>query len=381
MLPSDALATFGQSFDFKYFNGTDYTDATFTYWNTRTIGSVYNSDSDDSDLEGCTVLGYHYQFTNYNLNTNASYITIDLSPLYSIINTSQIHSCIALTSGNLLSLDTYQSPQWDWVFAGSGRHFENSGESGSNTGYHAYMNIGNWKCPYVRADLSSQSITSGYSSRACFYGNTSVNASHMYLFIMIPYVDSGASGQTGTFTTVTTTSSGGGSTEINVNVDVDMSETNGILNTISSILSSIVDGIQGLFVPDSSWMTSWYESVEDTLDDVFGASSAASAMVEQAFTTLIQGTAVNSIYFPAIEIPNLSGGVVTLYAGGNVPLLPQNTNFTVASGFLGSASLYDYMKYLIDIVSTMAVINMVRTKLHAILVGEVVATNDGGDDE
>ena len=242
---------------------------------------------------------------------------------------------------------------------------------------------------YFRLNYASQGVSDTYVVRSILYdfsgGQTisSVYFQHVrpgisgdFMFaIGLPYVY-GTLENSSSVTTSAVTGS-----DINVNVDVDLTETNTILGTISSLLSGLIDGIKGLFVPDQEWLVSWINSVKSTLTEFFTFYPAANSMVEQAFDTILEGSAVESIYFPAIELPDITGQYdsITLYSGGYVPLLPQSVNFTVTEGVLGSATFFDYMKYLIDIVATMYVINMVRNKFKAVLVGEsVVELDDGG---
>lgn len=223
-----------------------------------------------------------------------------------------------------------------------------------------------------------------------FYG-CALNPSDYTLIITIGdfYCSSGATAQTGTIpqvpagwdetTTTTETTSSSGSGNVNVNVDVDMTETNTILEGISGILSGLVESIASLFVPDSEWVQAWITAVKGDLTEIFGAYGAASSMLQQAFDTLLNGSSVASVYFPPIRIPNLSGGVFELYAGGLVPLSNDVTRLTVSDGLIGSASFEDYAKYAIDIAATFAVINSIMKRVKAVLVGETVVELDNED--
>lgn len=352
MTPAEALETFGQSIDCKFFNGTDYTDSTFTYngvWST-----VYGDHSGGSwTYEGTQFLEYT---SNIEPTTNPQYITFDISPLYSLFDTSQIHTVICLSTGSDNSVSTsYQSPSWDWIYDGQQYHLENSSE-GDISGQYAYIRSDYQNFTFVPCDLTSSRLASGYSYRAVFSGNRGNYPCR--LLIGLPYVSADASGSQGTFTT---SSSG----DINVNVDVDMSETNSKLDEQTGLLQSIKEGISGIFesiknalvsvfVPDDGFMDDFKTDMQDLLSEHLGGLYQAVSAIDDIFDRFGEARAKGSIHIDAVNIP-LAGETLTL-GNWDVPLKVDGLNL-----------LYDGIAFIIDFLAIAGFLNMCRKKLEIFL--------------
>ena len=301
MTVTEARQTFGDSFSCTYYNGTDYVTGTFTYnsyatWSPNSVSSARGSFT----YEG--TLWLQYTATLNGLNTNPNYITVDLAPLYSIFDTTQIHTCIALTSSGSIST-VYQSPAWDWYYDGINYHVENS-DTDTSGSKHAYFTHAGFNLTYVCVDLSSQSLSSGYSSRAVFYGNG--GTSPMRLYIGVPYVDNGANGQTGTFPAVTTDSGGGGGGDINVNVTVDNSGVESRLDDVNSGIADINSALYGqsgqtmpyldsMENPEYHFDGSTIDDIDQTLRDVPAVISSAAWWWNLAFDVLHLDSAIWSL--------------------------------------------------------------------------------------
>ena len=352
MTTQQALDIFGSSISCQYFDGSDYVDGTFLYDSSYQMTS-YNSRS-VTDYIAARPYFLRYVATLNNVSTDRSYITVDVRPSYSIFDTSQLHTCIALSSGNVLPGGSFQSPTWDWFWGGSSVHLENNVLQQGTNGYRATLYIANANCTYVPCDFSSQSATSGYSVRACFYGNTGISTTQYYLYIGVPYVDADASGMNGTSTSVSG-GSGGGSTEINVNVDVDMDETNGLLGDIADLLGGIVDGIKNLFIPDDEALEEFSDDLSDLLEDHLGGIYEAVDLIAGIWDQFENVSASSSIYIPPCNVP-LAGSTLTL-GDWTVPLkvdgMPQ--------------ILYSSLAWIIDFIATASFLNMCRKKLEIFL--------------
>ena len=159
-------------------------------------------------------------------------------------------------------------------------------------------------------------------------------------------------------TTVTTTFQ----PSYTIDVNVDMSQTNTILGGISDILSGLVSGIQGLFVPSEEWINQWLQAMKNALLDAFGDIPELQDQLQTAICNLINNSAVQTIHFDGVSPP----GVGQIIAPRDVPLRP--------SGF---ESLYSFIRVAVNLVATIAVVNMLLNKFKAVLVGEVVI-DDGG---
>ena len=355
MTATEARQVFGDTISFQYWNGSDYVSGSFAYDSSIQLLGCDGVTKTDYIL--AQPIALKYVATVSTVNTSNNYVTVDIRPSYSIFDTSQLHSLIALSRGGAQVANSYTSPSWDWVWGGSSVHLENNVLNSSN--FKAQVYFADWNyCTYVPADFSTQSLTSGYSVRAAFSGN-SPTSNKYYLYIGVPYVDTDSTGSNGTYTTASG-GSGGGSTEINVNVDVDMTETNGLLGDIADLLSGLVSGIQGLFVPSEQWLDDWLDAMADALEDAFGDIPALHDQLETAIQNLINNSAVQTLHFDGVSPP----GVGQVIAPRDVPLKPA-----------GFESLYSFVRIAVNLVATIAVINMLLNKFKAVLVGEVVISD------
>lgn len=359
LTPNESLEVFGSVISFKFYNGSGYTDAQFTYNSTVTITSPSVHSADGSyTYEGTTFL--EYRASANSLSTDPSYITVDIQPTYSIFDTMQIHSVIALSDGNstskYLSTATYQSPAWDWMYDGTHYHIENRDESASGSGYYAYLTHSGRNFTYICADLTSQSLASGYSYRATFSGNQIPTGSYYRLLIGVPYIDSDSSAAAGT--------SGSGSGSVSGS-GVDMGPTNTILEEQTGLLQQIKQGIQGffdtiknalvsVFVPSSDFMNEFKADMQDLLSDHLGGLYQAVSAIDDIFDRFGDARAKGSIHIDAVQIP-LAGEYLTL-GNWDVPLKQD-----------GLSLLYDGIAFIIDFLAVAAFLNMCRNKLEIFL--------------
>lgn len=363
MDPGDFLNYVGQTISFTYWNGSEYTSGTASYTGTSTVSGLFSEDSSETIVNGAIVL--KYQATGVNYKNTQGYITIDASPLYSIIDTTQLHAFIGVSSHNLISSSAYLSPQWDWNFG----HFENDSESSLVSGYQSYFKIQGSSVyfPYVEVNEDFQTLSSVYSTRATFYGNSSSGYNNLTIAVGVPYVSSGASGAAGTLPSQTTTTAPvGGSGDINVSVEVDMSETNGLLGGIQQTLSGLVQGIADIFTPTQNFIESWKTNVVNLFYEVFAPYEGTKELLDNFANDLFSYGAAETVEFPGFSVPGTSFSV----ASYSVPLKPASMSGTFAilrTGF--------------NILATLATINLIMTKVKAFLVGEKVVEVEGVDDE
>lgn len=377
MTASEARQVFGDTISCMYYNGSDYVSGVFSYdsYNTWTPDSISSADGSYT-YEGNVWLQYTASLSG--LSSNPNFITVDLSPLYSIFDTTQIHTCIALTTSQSIST-VYQSPAWDWVFSGVSYHIENS-DTSANGNYHAYFNHAGFSLTYVCADLMSQSLSSGYSSRAVFYGNSGL--SPMRLYIGVPYVDISASGETGTFPVTT---GGGSSGDTNINVNVDMSETNEKIDETNGLLGNIISwigdffvnlgtAVSGWFVPSQNYISNWVGSIVTQLEEAFSPWPSLDSSLTTALNALLgalgEGGA-SAIEFPAIDVP--------MPDGVNTDFKIDSISVPIGQNGPWSDLVRDYVKPIINMVSTIAVFNMVLHRIKAVFVGEQVVEVEGSD--
>lgn len=276
MTAQEALDVFGSQISAQYFDGSDYVDCTFSYDSVQSVTSIDSTASYQFGV-GAQFLRYYCFLSAGTVQQNPAYITFDIKPTYSILNTTQIHSFIALSS-RLRVGTTYQSPSWDWSVGGSTVHLENRDlSSGAGSGYYASLYGGGvTNAVFVPFDYSSASMTSAYSYRATFSGNYGMgdNSNRYALCIGIPYIDNNATGATGTLPPEES------QPDINVNVNVDLSgmesRLDDVAGGIDSINSALYDdsGLSGLSsvddvgIPPLQFDYSTIDDVGEVLEDV-----------------------------------------------------------------------------------------------------------------
>lgn len=342
LTPSETRQIFGDTFAGKYYNGNDYVDVTFRYVNTTSVSSSGWADPDGYMVSGRDVIVYSAPASG--VNSNANYVTVDVQPLYSLFDFDMLYTAIGVSNGFSQNISAYQSPFWQWHIGGQNVTFEGNNTVNSEGVFPKISlqdnNIRQYSlCP---VKYISQSLTSGYSLRAGFFGAGTYSGS-LFIYIACPYITDGASGATGTFTSTTIVSSQG---DINVNVDVDMTETNGLLGSVVDLLGGLVDGIAALFVPEQNSLEAFENALADLLMDTFGGID--NDMLINVIEDLLTHGATESVTFPALSVPGTSFSLPAY----NVPLKPAAAQ---------NRALYEGVALAIDLVATCAVLNLVQT--------------------
>ena len=255
MTANDFREILGDDIVCEYFNGTEYKEAHFYYYNT--VNGLTMRDESLTDVSSYQLL--RYTSTLPNLSYSNEFITVHLSPKFAITDTKVINTFIGMRTQYDISDSAYNQSVWDWNFSGNTLSFTAPAYNGNYR--NAYIG-GNNYC-VIPVQMSSDQLTSGYSFDVKFYGAGA--ATNAQLIIGVPYISSDASVVEGTLPPVTTAPSGG---DINVSVDVDMSETNGILGSIwdaiTGIPDMILDGLSALFVPEDGFLTDKVDSLQES---------------------------------------------------------------------------------------------------------------------
>lgn len=353
MTAAECLETFGESFSVTYWNGTELVQTNALYQNTATLGTVPSVAVTDYLQNGRTVLAYSF---SGSISGSPEQIQIDLQPQYSLFDIDQLHTVIMTPSG-ATPTTPYQSPQWIWMLGGKRTVFE--GISANNDMFRIPVN--NTLCLYAPVDWSSQSLSSGYSVRAVFSGGQLLKQNDLYwIYIGVPYISSGASGSQGTFSDSQTSASVSG----DINVSVDMSETNGILDSIKDILSGIVSGVAGIFVPDQDFLLDWKVDMGGILDDTFGKYTEIDDLLERVKNMLVDTQPNAVVRFPGIHPPGSSFFIPAQDVNAVPPAL---------------ADFVEYIKFGFDILATCLFVNSCKLKWDEVVLGKTVVEIEGSD--
>lgn len=359
MTTQEALQVFGNTISAKYsrYQGGEE-DITFTYSGVSQASGYILVNSSQTDFDPSEFVWLVYASPMTYPDPRPAVIQFDISPTYSIIDTNQIHTAIALTTGNnpSPSAATYQSPQWNWNINGSSVTFENQDEDGNGLMAYFYGYTFSTANPfyynYVPMDFSSQSTISAYSYRATFYGQYADG--YYWLMLAVPYISQNASGETGIVTTssgTTTTAPAGSAT--------DLTETNGLISSVISAItnlpSTIASAIRSLFVPEDGFMDDFKDDMQDLLEDHLGGLYQAIDLIEDFISSIINVTPHSTFTVPAVTLP---------LAGASLQL--GNWTLDVHSDAIPAAA-YELLKFIIDFLALAAFLNMCRYKLEIFL--------------
>lgn len=232
MSPQEALQVFGNTIECTYSRyQAGQEDIVFTYSGVSQAQGYTLVNENTTTFDPSSFDWLVYSSPVLYPDVRPSVITFDIKPTYSIFDTTQIHTALALTTGNnpSPSASVYNSPQWKWNIAGSDVTYENRDEDGNGLmayfyGY-TFQTANPFYYNYVVMDFSSQNRISGYSYRATFNGQ--YNDGYYWLMIACPYIDESASGESGI---VTGTTASPYVVTIDVNVTVDNSVIESQLN-------------------------------------------------------------------------------------------------------------------------------------------------------
>lgn len=360
MTYNDAVAIFGQTITVRYFDGSGYVDASASLVGQDTVIISYADTAADSMYNGAPYI--YYELTGITVSSNPDYIQVRTNPSYSILDTDQIHTFIAVSGGRDIPVSVYNNDRWDWNF----QYFENNVYDTDRYGteYHSQFRCNQGWFSYVPIDATFNAPTDIYCLEANFYGNSVSNGS-LYIAVGIPYVSISASGAAGTLPD----SGGGGSSGGDINVNIDLSETNEELQTQTGIISSILGWLGDFFqdlgdtviswvVPSENFFENWVEEIKDDIIEHFVPHLPLNGQLENIASDLAlalgQG-GVSSVQFPAISVPGTEFSIPAY----SVPLVP--------SGF---EDFVEYVKVMIDCLCTVWVFNMVLNRIHALIVGE-----------
>ena len=360
MTAADTLSFIGNDIEVTYYNGTGYVTTTAHYDRVVSANVLEASENPVGFVAGSSVPWLQYSFSPSGVDRSPSYITFSLTPRYSIFDTEYLYTCLALSSAmSAPSNSTYNSPASNWYVGGSVLNFHNTSQSDTNSGYKSFLNFGTAVSSttriftYVPIVHSQQNTFSAYCQDVAFYGNDKDSSGSYYFMVMCPYVSTGSSGASGTFTgAVTTASSSGG-------FDTDLTETNGlisgVISAIGNAVSSVIDSIAGLFVPDDEFLEDWVDGMKTLLSDHLGGLYQAIDLLTDFYDVYQGVTAKQSIHVDTVSVP-LAGTSFTL-GGWDMPLKVTGL----------PAVLYDGIAYIVDFLAVMMFLKMCRNKLEIIL--------------
>lgn len=352
---SEAADLFGDTLTVKYFNGTEYVEqfATLASNTVRAVGLDPSMTDYDTEVFDFNTNWLHYVMQS-GANTNPSYISVEFSPTTTFKNTEFLVSAIAVCNsfygnGGPIS-NTYSSSTAD-VFVDGQKQQLLSSDNGDVIQAVKFSNSSySYTSTVIPINLSFSKNSTVVLDRCCFYGTAGID-----IYLRIPTVSLDAVAESGD-----TSGSGSGS-----GGSVDLGETNGLLGTIVGWLQGVFDAITGLpakiagiFLPDDTFLDDWRGTVSALWSDHFGAFIIATDTITDIFSGLTDTTARTSIDFPVVTVP--LAGTLWTFGGWSVPLKPT-----------GFDALYTALALAIDLICTIAFVNMLHRKYEKLVSGGV----------
>lgn len=425
---SQTRTLFGDAIPGQYFDGSDYQSCTFEYYDTCSFSS-YSSGATNFGLNissssafgtpaYTSYYGVVYRMTvNGNpIANNVQYVTAKIQPVLQLTDLYDLRFFCGFSAENKIS--------------SSNISFTNSGnvDVTSNEGIRYYSDIDNSELTLQNARIASYYNYGSYKTVACnmltsgdpIYssviglrltssdpfqfrmrfdnscgvtqrggvgsnkGDGTAEQMGIYFYISTLYLsdtysDSG-SGDYGD----SSSGSGGdssGSVQDIVNALNDLSQQQAenlsedgplswIGTKISGLVSGIVDGIKGLFVPSDEALNAFKNSLDGKLHETFGAMYEADSLLHNAVEQINRTTGLESVQFPGVSVPirDVAAGRTVDFTMDPqlVPLKPNYNDFSF-QGNQEFPNLYEVVAIAVDIVAVLLVINMLRNKLESIL--------------
>lgn len=168
---------------------------------------------------------------------------------------------------------------------------------------------------------------------------------------------------------------------VSVDVDVDLTEEgplSWLATHIDNLGGTIVNGIKGLFVPTQQDLVEFKLSLEQQKNVTFGGMVQADGILSNTvFQRIMRSEPVDYIDMPLLDIPVVdfkldaetfsNQGFTIIDDDGEdkvrVPLKPDSERW---------GWFYDLLAWAIDIICTIAVVNMFANKLNGVIVGKKV---------
>ena len=236
---SDTRALYGDHITAQYRSGGSYANCTFNYMGYSTTTSAGLTGIVPSGDTAFTNWQFLYYNTNMpNLDISPDNVTVYLNPEYSIIDTENISTFVAITTYQNVSDTVYDASAWDYRTSVFGQDTAYGVKSGSDYAISGFVptNIFSGSPSgllVVPIDISHTSKMDFSSSEVRFRGvkQASNGYNSVYLVIGCPRVDDDSATSSGTITTTEITStSAAASVTVNVNVSVDNSDVISAVN-------------------------------------------------------------------------------------------------------------------------------------------------------
>lgn len=428
---SQTRTLFGDTIPGQYFDGTDYQSCTFEYYDTCSFSS-YSSGATNFGLNisSSTAFGtpaytsyygvvYKMQVNGNPVAGNPQYITAKIQPVLQLSGLYDLRFFCGFSAENKTSSSniTFSNSGNIDVTSNEGIRYytdiDNSELTLQNARISSYYNYGSYKAVSCDMLTSGASIISsviglrlnsvdpfefrmrydsscGVTQRGGVGSNAgagTVEQQGIYfylstLYLSDTYSDSG-SGDYGDSSSGSGGDSSSGSVQDIVNALDDLADRqeqnlsedgplSWIGTKISGLVSGIVDGIKGLFVPSSDALDAFRNSLDSKLHETFGAMYEADTLLHDAVHQINNTTGLESIQFPGIDLPiqDVNNGIDTTFSIDSrvVPLKPNYQDFSWNNDER-FPNLYECVALAVDIVAVLLVVNMLRHKLEVILDG------------
>ena len=154
--------------------------------------------------------------------------------------------------------------------------------------------------------------------------------------------------------------------EYSVNVNIDS----------SSIVSGIVDGLKGLFVPTQQDIMDFRLNMMTLCNSSLAPFWNVEALRDDAINTIMHSPTINYVDVPLIDLR--SNNIPFYFTAENFPEFEVLNNKLRVPLKVGSSWnwFYDLVAWAIDVIAVLAFVNMVINKIHAFFLGDKVVEID-----
>lgn len=384
MTGSQFAAMLGQTLQGYYLaSDNNYHAVTLTYAGDSTISSI---DADGfvmgSDFTGIPVCWYscHYPNDYRYVATEDPLWIVDINVHFGNVSYFKSLTCNALNTVMYNKFTTYPlsnfSPYYDICVGDTVSDVIQLGSRSTLSGSAALLNMTNsYVCSVIPFEIERQQAADLYIGTAN-YCCVAMDEGVVWIGFAAPLINSGYTyighgappsspvqpdpdwGDAQSIGEVTgeIVDDGNGSQSVNITVNTDN----------SGLLAGIMNGLRNLFIPSSEDLEEFSSDMQEVFSDHLGGLNDIWELFDEQADYLSAAVSTNYVYFPELEVP-INGDDYTIIEGQQVELKPANTS-------AGLSVLWEAVAIAVDIVSVLAVLNMLQAKYEIFLNpdGEVI---------
>ena len=147
----------------------------------------------------------------------------------------------------------------------------------------------------------------------------------------------------------------------------------GTVNISSSSISSIGSAIQGLFVPSQADLLAWRLNMQNLAFEKLNPFVTAEQLRDSALSSIMNASPVGYVDLPLLDLTD--SGVPLAFTSADFPdfqAVDDKLRIPLKTSDSSWSFFYDLIAWAVDIICTIAFVNMLITKLHTFFLGDKV---------